>query len=949
MPPIAAKAMAWQRRLGAIPGPLGASGESSTGDPVTVEMYLSGQWTDVTGFVMVRDENGNITITRGRRDEGSTTEQSTCTLILNNRDGRWSPRYPAGLYYGIIGRNTPVRVSVPDGLGGKSYRFQGEVSVWPQSWDPTGTDIWTEVEGNGILRRLSQGPASAHSVMYDTISSPFSPSLRAYWPCEDPADSLSVSTPLTTGSPMTFSGAPQFASYNGFPSADPVLTMDGTTLSGNVGTYGDPTATQVRFLCYMPPDGLPDGKVLISIDQVDYSAGSPQFFEMYYSASSHSFTFHTMSSDGSNLGADLPHNYDVRGKLMYVSIELQENGTGTNRAIRLYDVTSQNTYSVSDLENLTQLSPVTKIQFGPATRSVAGPVGSAFIGAVALGHITLEDAITPITAYGVHLNPIGENAGRRIQRICTEEGIAFEYVGDLDDTVDMGIQAKLNPLSLMQECELADDGMLYESMPNLGLGYRTRGSLLNQEAQLTLDYAGFNLSQIPTPVEDDRYIQNKVTVTVDQISETYELTVGDLSTQLPPTGVGVYGQEVTLNLASSGDALSQAAWRVHLGTVDEPRYPAISVNLAHSTFVNNPLLKQAVLRLKQGDRILVQNPPFWLPPGNIDQIILGFDETITHFEHRITFICAPASPYRVGVLDSTAAVIDTDGSMLTADATSNATSLSVSPWTGLTGLWTTDSTNMPIDLSVGGEVVRVTSITPSVTDTFTRTTANGWGNADSGQAWTLSGGANSDHSTNGTLAIHTMTSINTSRYDTLNTTVSDFDVRCDFATSVTALGDNQYAGIVTRFTDVNNVYYARLTFTPTQTVSLYLQKRVNGGQSDMASVTTALTHVANTFYTLRFQLAGNTLRAKTWLQGTPEPPSWDVTAVDTALIGVGAIGVRSILGSGNTNTLPVTISMDNFQLLNPQTFTVTRSINGVVKPQTAGTDIRLANPTIISL
>jgi len=45
----------------------------------------------------------------------------------------------------------------------------------------------------------------------------------------------------------------------------------------------------------------------------------------------------------------------------------------------------------------------------------------------------------------------------------------------------------------------------------------------------------------------------------------------------------------------------------------------------------------------------------------------------------------------------------------------------------------------------------------------------------------------------------------------------------------------------------------------------------------------------------------------------------------------------------------VTYSYDTFQVLNPQTFAVMRSVNGVAKAQVAGESVSLAYPTIISL
>jgi len=718
MPSIAPFVAAWKNRARNLPGPaVRASGEASDGNPVLIEMWVRGVWVDITSYCMVRDDSGRVDISSGIRSEGQQADQADARLQLRNTDGRFSPRNPSGPYFGAIGRNTPMRISVPDGNGGKAYRIWGEVTQWAPSWDSTGSDVWVDVIVSGPIRRLAQGPAPAHSVIYNALTMPVSSGVRAYWPCEDATGSTSLASGVGFGSAMTFTGTPTLAGYADFAASDPVVLMAGNVLTGSVTGYSDPTATQVRFLCFIPSAGLTDGKVICSIDQEDYSAGSAQFWELYYTTTGNTLILRSCASDGTLLGAELTHTPDVRGRQMYVSIEFQEAGTAITRYLRLYDLTTKTSYDVSDVENVTSLTRVTGVKFGPASRSVVGPIGTSGLTDVALGHITVEDTITPFTILGTaHLNPVGEAAGRRIQRLCAESGIPFEWTGDLDDTVSMGAQGKQNVLALMREAELADGGILYESRG--GLAYRTRASLYNQDPQLTLDYAAFNLAEIPTPVEDDRYLQNQVSVTVDDVTQTSSLTSGALSISQPPAGVGVYGTPLTLNLASSSAALVQAAWRVHMGTVDEPRYPRISVNLAHSSIT--PALKRAVLGLRPGDRILVQNPPAWLPPGSIDQIVLGIDpETITHFEDRITFVCAPASPYRVGVADSVLlGKADTSGSTLTADITSGATSFTVTTASG--ALWSTDAAQYPITVRVGGEDMTVSAVSGgSSPQTFT--------------------------------------------------------------------------------------------------------------------------------------------------------------------------------------------------------------------------------------
>ena len=78
------------------------------------ELNLAGTYTDVTTYAYQRDgQQAPVSITRGRPDESSQANPSTCTWEWNNRDGRFSPKNPLSPYYGMLGRNTPVRWSVP--------------------------------------------------------------------------------------------------------------------------------------------------------------------------------------------------------------------------------------------------------------------------------------------------------------------------------------------------------------------------------------------------------------------------------------------------------------------------------------------------------------------------------------------------------------------------------------------------------------------------------------------------------------------------------------------------------------------------------------------------------------------------------------------------------------------------------------------------------------------
>jgi hypothetical protein len=243
----------------------------------------------------------------------------------------------------------------------------------------------------------------------------------------------------------------------------------------------------------------------------------------------------------------------------------------------------------------------------------------------------------------------------------------------------------------------------------------------------------------------------------------------------------------------------------------------------------------------------------------------------------------------------------------------------------------------------------VNAITSAVADAFGRTLTDSWGTADSGQVWTNSSGAAADYDVTGTAGTHTVTTVDVSRRSAITAPSADVDLQAAIATGALATGGPQLPSLMARVVDGNTMYLAQLSISTTQTITLSVRKRLSGVETELDSFTTALTHVAGTFYQVRFQVTGSLVQAKAWLASNPEPGGWQVSATDTSLTAAGSIGCRSLRQTANTNANLV-VSFDNFKLLNPQRFTVVRSRNGVVKSHTVGgTDVRLAYPTIVAL
>lgn len=78
----------------------------------TIELSIAGVWTDVTSYALT---DPGIVIRHGASSESGVADPAECQLSLKNTDGRFTPDNPTGPYYGNIGRNTPLRVSVNAG------------------------------------------------------------------------------------------------------------------------------------------------------------------------------------------------------------------------------------------------------------------------------------------------------------------------------------------------------------------------------------------------------------------------------------------------------------------------------------------------------------------------------------------------------------------------------------------------------------------------------------------------------------------------------------------------------------------------------------------------------------------------------------------------------------------------------------------------------------------
>ena len=644
----------------------------------------------------------------------SVTESGTTTVLDSAGTARSATSGPSNMYAlqirdGIGGTvvawpdfeaETAGTTSFADGYGNtwtatgdaevtnRWYRFWGEVSSWPQRWGPKGgPTVHSPIQCAGPLRRLGQGASPVQSAM--RRGSAALSDLEGYWPGEDGDASTSLTTVVGVLPGRILPGV-DLAAYDGFAASAPIPTLESGRLWLPVApAYTHTGEWQVRFLARVPA-ATPDGAVLARVA----TSSSLGWVDLLYTTGG-GLTAKAYTRYGVLALTVGPIAFDVDDRDLRFSLECKQNGAYVDVVIRTLEVGAV----FGDSYGGTTGGANT---LGAVTSVYLNPDGAALEG-TAVGHVTVQSVITSLWDLAPQINAYtGDEADQRMYRLAYENDVWLEIPGGGEASEQVGGQGRADLLTLLREAADTDNGFLFEPVDDYALQYRTLRSLCGQDPAVAITWQD-NLLRPFEPVEDDQQTRNKVTVTrAGGASATAEDITGRLGTQPPPDGIGVYDEAVTVSLAVDDQAIQQASWRVHAGTVDEARWPSIGVDLVDAPFLGDGDLTRDVLGVGIGDRITVTGLPAWLPPDDVDQVVVGWTETITPYHWRIEWACLPAATYRTAVWDG-GVRWGSDTSTLAAAITSGATSFTVAVAGGV--LW--DDGDGPFDVVVGGEVMAV--------------------------------------------------------------------------------------------------------------------------------------------------------------------------------------------------------------------------------------------------
>lgn len=190
-------------------------------------------WTDISRYVRFAD---GITITRGRQNEFSTAAPASAKLTLLN-DGRFVVRNPTGPYYGLISRNTPLRVMIRPDVNTASDAFGRTTSSgWGtadsgQVWSVVGTaaDYSTT---SGVARATHGTAAVRHYGVLPVSLTTFDMRVRIR------TGALATGAALSAGILFRYVDANNSLRYELLFNTDQTITVRAVLRSGGTDTAG---------------------------------------------------------------------------------------------------------------------------------------------------------------------------------------------------------------------------------------------------------------------------------------------------------------------------------------------------------------------------------------------------------------------------------------------------------------------------------------------------------------------------------------------------------------------------------------------------------------------------------------------------------------------------------------------------------------------------------------
>lgn len=702
------------------------------------ELFYSGGWQHVRTY-----ERDDVNSRWGQPDEGVVLGPAATSITLDNRSGDLNPDDARSDLYGLIGRNTPGRVTID---GGVHTVIEGVVASWDpdrdvewDSADPSaGGDAWTGIVITGPAQRVNASK-SIKSALRRTIDSMTQAGTgpAAYWPMEGfdrEPDVVPSATPGVSGaSHRTYpavgvTSAFDWSGDSTLPGSQNLPTLSSNLLAiAGVQAYGYWTPNPAFGIAFWTRTQIPDTNETSAL-------ATSAIIGVLAAAGNIIYQIRVDTWPPGSTGAAVPANGEVS-----VAVECFDDSAGAailiDRVV-VADIAYADSWrhmyarmstSGSDVDVTIMLDgavvgtgTLTGANINPplrrvTTNALSNDSTNVATGVISVGHtVLLTDSTANMDAFAAIHYQAGlgwpdETTIERFERLCDEANIPHSTFGS--DPKSMGPQVPDTLPNLLLEIARTELGLIYDKRDEYALELRTGRSLYNQTAALALTY-GVNVAPPIKPATDMLNVANDITATSRSgaVART-QRSSGPLNVSDPvddPEGIGRTEGSTDVNPADDETLPDYAGSLLLASTWPGARYRNVTVNLR-----KHPDLLADVMAMRPGDLITLDD----LDADQITLLALGGTHRLNSAEHVVTFNCTPAGPYRIGKLDDTPVMrIGSGSSSLAADFDAGSdTSLSVAV---TDALWST--TAPPFNIRVGGIVLHVTAIAgASSPQTFT--------------------------------------------------------------------------------------------------------------------------------------------------------------------------------------------------------------------------------------
>jgi hypothetical protein len=644
---------------------------------LVTQLFIDGAWTTCAGY----SESGWRV--RIGPDVETGYQPSSFSMTLNNDDLSMDPSNVSSPNHGKIGRNTRARI-----------RINSTTLMWGEaaSWQPDATidhvpgagrgRAWVDLTAEGLLRRLGRWTEPIESPLRRYTSS--HSNLIGYWPLEDPSTATTLEQVVPGAAVGSFSGSVSLAGSDGAGgSGSSVEINSGSRLRGRFAASGA-SGFQVSWATQLA--AVPSSGTHMPLITWTDSTGRTWMFMV----SNTQFAFYVFDQDGLLLKSSAV-SFGVTPVTSWIRYRVKVTVSGSTITVE----PAWYTQDASILTGWTDTFAGTRTGqprdwwIDGDTYTDGAGYGHVFAVANASLDLLTGDALSAFNGF------LSERAGARFQRLLAEQGLSSYLASPVGaaDTPPMGRQKPATLLDLLAECVITDGGLLYDTPGDIALTMRTRADMVNRTPALALTKA-----DVVAPLRkviDDVGTVNHVTVTnADGSAAVAQLATGALSTALPPAGAGLIKGGVEVNLADPSALADRANWEMRKGTLDRPRYLAVTLDL-----FKFPALANTVTAMRPGDWISLAG----VEPDTIYLRVISTERAGDAVRDTVTFACLPAELFQVAKIDAAASRIDSSSTTLGGSLTTTATTITIST-ANPREVWATAG---GYDLKIGGERIGV--------------------------------------------------------------------------------------------------------------------------------------------------------------------------------------------------------------------------------------------------